>query len=326
MSSTTAQEPASALPVTDLLPAGLLPAGLPPTSALPSGQKPWECSWLACAPGEWPTLMWVALLHVSAVIGVFFIGLPTWPIVAVAVALIFLGGLGTTVAYHRALTHRGVKLNPVVEQILIGFAVLNGSGRPRNWVAMHRLHHATSDGPDDISSPHHGGFWWAHLRWLWQAETSRGERFAPDLDGFRYRFWDYVLVPMLALSFFGGLLWPSADHEVVLAAWLWLGPLRLLWALHAQCTVNSICHLGTMSSEGGSSRNWYWLALVHMGQGENWHANHHRQQVDPRLGYGAQIDFGWMVITGLRWCGLAERVRDPRHRRSAPASTLADAA
>ena len=54
---------------------------------------------------------------------------------------------------------------------------------------------------------------------------------------------------------------------------------------------------------------------MHMGHGENWHANHHRYQADPRLGYGWQLDIGWWTVVGLRLCGLASKVRDPSRRR-----------
>jgi len=62
------------------------------------------------------------------------------------------GGLGTTVCYHRALAHRALRLHPVVQEILIFFAMYNGSGAPLSWAANHRLHHAMADTPEDISS------------------------------------------------------------------------------------------------------------------------------------------------------------------------------
>lgn len=267
---------------------------------------PWTRSWFYCAPGEIATQGWVIGLHIVTLIGLILLPLPPLGAVAIAIGLIFMGGLGTTVCYHRALAHRAVTLHPVVREILTFFAVLNGSGNPRSWVAMHRLHHATSDHADDISSPHYGGFWWAHLRWLWQADQRPSERFAKDLTGPSYAFWHRAQIPMFALSTFGGLLYVAADPMQVLAAALWIGPLRLLWALHAQCTINSICHLGVIQSEGGSSRNVWWLAPVHMGQGENWHSNHHRRQVDPQLGHGFfQVDVGWWVIRGLSLTRLA---------------------
>jgi fatty-acid desaturase len=286
-----------------------------PLSADTGAMAPWLRPWWWCAPGESMTLGWILGLHLAAVAGIIatlfgLLPLPGWPVFAIAGALLFLGGLGTTVAYHRALAHRAVRLNPIVEQVLIACAMANGSGNPRNWVAMHRLHHATSDRPDDISSPHQGGFWWAHLRWLWQADTRRAQDLVRDLDRRRYRWWGAIQVPVLALSVAGGLLAAPWGLEAVAAA-LWIGPLRLIWALHAQCTVNSICHFGAVEDAHGSGQNVVWLAPVHMFQGENWHANHHRRQTDVRLGHGAQLDLGWWTILGLKTVGLAGNLRRP---------------
>jgi fatty-acid desaturase len=283
-------------------------------TTLTTPAEPWRRSWFYCAPGEVMTLVWIVLLHVLAIVGLILLPLPTIPVLCVAFALAFLGGLGTTVGYHRALAHRAVGLNPVIEQLLILFAVLNGSGNPNNWVRMHRLHHATSDREDDISSPHQGGFWWAHLRWLWQADSTRAAKMAPDLGSLRYRMWGPAMVPLLALTLFGGLLWPGATTLDTLSAALWIGPLRLLYSLHVQCTVNSVCHLGPVSGPHGSGRNIWWLAFAHMGHGENWHENHHRRPGDARLGQRWQLDLGWMVIRALSLVGLA------RQRRSGAAA------
>lgn len=269
-------------------------------------------AWLTCAPGEVPTLLWVIGLHVALVVGLIMLPLPPVSAMIAAVALLFMGGLGTTVAYHRALAHRAVTLNPVVEQILIFFALCNGSGSPRNWVTMHRFHHQQSDQPDDISSPHYGGFWWSHLRWLWQAEQPDKDRLVKDMTAFRYRIWTTIQVPMLGLAVGAGAVYfLFVPWQEALAAMLWIGPVRLVWALHTQCTVNSICHLGAIADHGGSSRNVGWLTVAHMGQGENWHANHHRAPANPRIGQGLQLDLGWWSIRALGVVGLA-KWRNPK--------------
>jgi fatty-acid desaturase len=96
----------------------------------------------------------------------------------------------------------------------------------------------------------------------------------------------------------------------------------LVWALHTQCTVNSICHLGAIADHGGSSRNVGWLAIAHMGQGENWHANHHRSPANPRLGHGLQLDIGWWSIRALGMVGLAKL----KHQKSAKVDDTAQTA
>ena len=279
--------------------------------------RPWARDFWRPAPGQWKTLFWLVLIHVTAIVGLILVPLPSLKVGLIALGLTWIGGIGTTVCYHRSLAHRSVELNPVVRSVLTLFAVLNGSATPLGWVANHRLHHANSDTVDDVSSPDVGGFWWAHLRWIWQVRVASVDRYCPDLDKPSYRVWDHVQIPILAFSYLGGLFFG-------LEGFFWLGSIRLVFALHGQCFVNSICHMGAERRPGeDSSRNVVWLAAWHLLQGENWHRNHHDQPWSARLGLGRlQVDVGWLVIVALEKLGLAHSVRRP-HAESTPATVTA---
>jgi stearoyl-CoA desaturase (delta-9 desaturase) len=256
-------------------------------------------------------LPWFVLIHLTAITGLILFPLPGWRIFLGALALAWIGGIGTTVCYHRAIAHRALELNPVVRGILIFFAMFNGSGSPISWAAGHRVHHANADTPEDISSPVMHGFWWAHLRWLWQVEAPSAERYCPDLGSFAYRMWQPMQPAMLALSYFGGLYFG-------VAAFFWLGAIRLVFALHAQCFVNSVCHTQPDTPLGeDSSRNVHWLGLMQFFQGENWHRNHHARPALARLGRAwHQPDVGYVLICILELVGLASNVRRARNFRS----------
>jgi len=250
------------------------------------------------------------MIHAIALVGIVLFPLPGWRIFLGALALAWIGGIGTTVCYHRAISHRSLKLNPLVRSVLIFFAMFNGSGAPVSWASNHRLHHASADTEDDISSPRQG-FWWAHLKWLWQAEQPSAERYVPDLNRFSYNVWTYTQVPILALALFWGSYFGWA-------AFFWLGAIRLVFSLHAQCFVNSICHTQEGARDGqDSSRNVRWLAWIQFFQGENWHRNHHARPGLARIGWTwYQVDFGYLFIRGLEKLGLASDVRDFRQLRS----------
>src|SRR3990170_8711616 len=109
--------------------------------------RPWEQPWWHVAEGQTPVFIHLVAIHVLAAVGLALYPLPGWPVFLVTLAFVGLGGLGTTVGYHRALAHRSVRLHAVVEQILIFAAVFNGSGSPRQWVANHRRHPATPHTP-----------------------------------------------------------------------------------------------------------------------------------------------------------------------------------
>jgi len=144
--------------------------------------RPWDRPFWKPVRHKEGVFTYIVLIHVLAIVGIILFPIPSLKVVGLAVLLICLGGLGTTVCYHRLLAHRTLKVNKFIEQVLIFWAVFNGSGHPASWVAYHRLHHSVTDTPDDISSPKQGGFWWAHLRWLYQTPRADRQRWCPDLD------------------------------------------------------------------------------------------------------------------------------------------------
>jgi len=290
---------------------GFLPLSGGPESA---GTFPWQRPWWLPNRGGWPTFGWVILIHAAALAGLI---LTPWPGVWIflgALAIAWLGGMGTTIAYHRAIAHRSLRLHPVARGILTFFAMLNGSGAPVSWAAYHRHHHATADTARDISSPRIAGFWWSHLRWLWQAGPAPEAHYCRDLQGLSYRIWTWIQAPILALSFFGGLAFGWAGF-------FWLGAIRLVYSLHGQCFVNSVCHLGPATAEGeDSSKNVWWLGLWQLFLGENWHRNHHARPGSAKFGWRSlQVDAGWWAIVVLKRLGLATNVR----RQEVPAAGTA---
>jgi stearoyl-CoA desaturase (delta-9 desaturase) len=269
-------------------------------------KHPWTFPWWKTEGENFWVLVYIFMIHVLSLVGLVLFTNPGWQVLLSALGVAALGGLGTTVGYHRALAHRAVKLNPVVEQLLILFAVFNGSGAPSTWIANHRNHHANSDTVDDVSSPRHGGFWWAHLRWLYQWEASSMQKWCPDLIQRKYTFWARIQIPIVAVSLvFGYFLFGWAGF-------FWLGPIRLLYCLHMQCFVNSLLHLKPGLPEGiDSSQNIWWLGPLQVtAWGENWHGNHHAYPASASFSrHWWQIDVGWYVIRGLRAVGLASNVR-----------------
>ena len=112
-----------------------------------------------------------------------------------------------------------------------------------SWVANHRHHHAKADTAEDVSSPRHGGFWWAHIRWVYQWSGSEVRRWCPDLDRRRYRVWRRLQIPIIALASFAGLAFGWQ-------AFFWVGAIRLVYVLHFQMFVNSLLHMTPDLPEG----------------------------------------------------------------------------
>jgi len=81
-------------------------------------ERPWEWPWYRMTREDAVILPWIALIHVTAVVGLVLFPLPGWPVLLGAIALAFIGGLGTTVCYHRAIAHRALTLKPWALTIL----------------------------------------------------------------------------------------------------------------------------------------------------------------------------------------------------------------
>jgi len=268
--------------------------------------RPWERPFWKPTEGKGVIFFYLVLIHVLAIIGLVFFPLPSLPVLGATILIACLGGLGTTVVYHRTLSHRSLKLNKFVEQVLVFWTMFNGSGAPASWVAYHRHHHSRADTPDDISSPKHGGFWWAHMRWLYQSAPAEPEKWCPELNKGIYKFWTSAELPVIAASILCGAFFGWS-------AFFWMGAVRLVYCLHMQCFVNSLTHLGS-GDDGDTSQNVWWLGPLQMAAwGENWHRNHHSYAGSARLGIRwYQVDVGWYFIRFLETFGLAREVRLPR--------------
>jgi len=238
----------------------------------------------------------------------------SWPRFWTAVFLYWVAtGLGISMGYHRLHTHRGYKCPLWLEYFFAFCGTLSLEGGPIFWTATHRIHHQKSDQPGDPHSPHHGGFYWAHMGWLMVGEsnhsnTSLMSKYAPDLA--KHRF--YVLlnswhwVPQVVLA---AILLAIGGMPLV----LWGVFLRVTFGLHATWLVNSATHLwgGRRFATRDASRNNWWVALATFGEG--WHNNHHAHPTSIRHGLAwYEIDHSWILVNILKRLGLAWDLRVAR--------------
>jgi stearoyl-CoA desaturase (Delta-9 desaturase) len=227
----------------------------------------------------------------------------------------------TTVYLHRALSHRALTLHPLVAFVFRAFLWLTTGIKPKEWVAVHRKHHAYTDTEGDPHSPVLLG--WRQVQMknvaLYRHALSDPQlisKYAKDLPDDK---WDR--------AFFGhnktGLLLGIGIAMVL------LGPVTGFLAafIHANAylagnaAVNALGHhFGRRPYQNGAS-NLQWLAFLTMGEGL--HNNHHAAPSSPRLSHKwSQIDPGWWVIKTLAVTRLARlRFDDIRLTPEAKAST-----
>src|SRR3954469_6438587 len=69
----------------------------------------------------------------------------------------------TTVYLHRSLSHRALTVREPAALPFRTLIWMSTGMRPREWVAVHRKHHAATDTVDDPHSPVQVGFWRVQL-------------------------------------------------------------------------------------------------------------------------------------------------------------------
>jgi stearoyl-CoA desaturase (delta-9 desaturase) len=104
----------------------------------------------------------------------------------VAVTLSQIAVMATSLYLHRALAHRLLALHPVLSLVLRLVLWLTTGQDRREWVAVHRKHHAFTDCEGDPHSLRLRGFWRIQLlnAYFYAREARNPEtvrRFAPDI-------------------------------------------------------------------------------------------------------------------------------------------------
>ena len=228
---------------------------------------------------------------------------------AIAICLSQVATFSTTIYLHRSATHRALTLHPAVVW-LFRFALWITTGvSTKEWVAVHRKHHAFTDEDGDPHSPRLKGFWPVQLgNVFYYAREARNpktvETYARDIKADR---WDQLL-------FDHGLVGPAAGI-VVLCAVIGVGWGLLAAGLHAaiyvfflSSSINGLCHSRGYRTFDNTATNIRWLALLTGGEG--FHNNHHGFPRSPKFSVRpGEIDPSWPIIRLLTRLKLARPLR-----------------
>ena len=239
--------------------------------------------------------------------------------VLIGVTISLIANMATTVYLHRALAHRALTLRPPAEQGFRFIVWVTTGIRPRQWVAVHRKHHAFTDVEGDPHSPVLHG--WVKVQLLNVAMYRREarnprtiERYARDLAPTRADrlFYDHAVV---GLGLGVALLCVVFGWKVgLLAAFVHVNVY-----LGGSAAVNAIGHHFGRRPYDNTAGNLQWLAFVTAGEGL--HNNHHATPTSAKLSHRwFEIDPGWWLIKTLTWFRLARlRVLTGAGRRRSPA-------
>jgi stearoyl-CoA desaturase (delta-9 desaturase) len=238
---------------------------------------------------------------------------------AAAVLVTQLALLVTTIWLHRALSHRAMTLKPGVTALCRVLIWITTGIRPRQWVAVHRKHHAFTDVEGDPHSPLLEGFTRVQLlNAMLYRRVARDEhevaRYARDLP---VDAWDRVLFDR---AFFG-LAIGITVLCLVFGPWLGLLAAVVHMALYLllNAAVNAVGHRFGRRTYANQATNSQWLAWLAAGEGL--HNNHHAAPTSARLSMGRrEIDPAWPVIRFLQRRGWATvRHAEPKLKQRAAA-------
>jgi len=235
------------------------------------------------------------------------IDLPWWGYVVVALVMTHVTIASVTIFLHRAQAHRGLDLHPIVSHFFRFWLWLTTGMVTKEWVAIHRKHHAKVETVDDPHSPMTRGIKTVLLQGaeLYRAESRNLETMAkyglgtPDdwIERNLYtRFsWQGVgLMLAVNLVLFGPI---GATIWAVQMAWI---------PINAAGIINGIGHYWgyrNYACADTSTNIVPWGIFI---GGEELHNNHHAYGTSAKFSsQWYEFDLGWMYIRLLSAVRLA---------------------
>ena len=251
------------------------------------------------------------------------IELSGWGYVAVTLALTHITILSVTLYLHRSQAHRAVAFHPAVNHFFRFWLWLTTGMVTREWVAVHRKHHAEVETAADPHSPQIKGI----KAVLWRgAELYRAAIKKPEItekyghgtpDDWlenrlysRHSEWGLAAMLIIDLALFG-----------VIGVTIWA--VQMIWIpFFAAGVVNGLGHwFGYRNFEPADASTNILPVGILIG-GEELHNNHHAFAASARFSSRSwEFDLGWLYIRLLRRLGLARVKRlapQPRFNHAKP--------
>ena len=237
-----------------------------------------------------------------------------WGYVLAAFILVQISMMAVTLYLHRDQAHRSINLHPVLRHFFRFWIYCTSGMLTREWVAVHRKHHAFCETKDDPHSPQVYGLKKVLLEGaeLYREETAVAEtletfgRGTPDdwLENNIYLRFPYagIYLTLLAnLGFFG------VPGIIIFAVQMASMP------LFAAGIINGVGHHSgyrNFECEDAATNIVPWAFLI---GGEELHNNHHAFPTSAKFSVRRwEFDIGWAYISLFRVLGLA------RVNRTAP--------
>jgi len=236
------------------------------------------------------------------------ITLPWWGHVVATLIFTHVTIVGVTIYLHRHQAHRALDLHPAVSHFFRFWLWLTTGMITREWVAVHRKHHAHCEGPHDPHSPQVLGIrsvlWGGVLLYMKEAEnrdTIRRYGAATPSDLLERRVYSrYVRTGVVLFGLLLAALFGVVPGGLMFAA-------QMVWIpFFAAGVINGVGHYAgyrNWETSDASTNICPWGILI---GGEELHNNHHAFPTSARLSRKwYECDIGWGYIRLLSLLRLA---------------------
>ncbi|MFO1325278.1 MAG: fatty acid desaturase [Burkholderiales bacterium] len=235
------------------------------------------------------------------------VDLPWWGYVIFTLAVTHVTIASVTIFLHRCQAHRALDLHPSVSHFFRFWLWLTTGMVTKEWVAIHRKHHAKVETVDDPHSPQTRGISTVLLQGteLYRAESRNQE----TMDKYGHATPDDWIERNLYTRFsWQGVGLMLAVNLVLfgpIGATIWA--IQMMWIpVTAAGIINGIGHYWgyrTYACADASTNIVPWGIII---GGEELHNNHHAYATSAKLSsQWYEFDIGWLYIRTLEICRLA---------------------
>lgn len=243
-----------------------------------------------------------------------------WQYVLVALAWTHITLIGITLWFHRDQAHRSIDLHPVLAHFFRFWLWMSTGAPTKEWVAVHRKHHALCEVDGDPHSPQIFGLRRVLLEGaeLYVSEARKRDTLekygkgTPD-DWLERNVYGRFVNTGIALLVVLDLVLFGAPGIILLAAQLVAMPVL------AAGVINGLCHArGYRNFETNDASTNLWPIGLFVA-GEELHNNHHAFPTSARFSMRpGEVDMGWLHLKLFCRLGLAKvrRVARPPQLRA----------
>ena len=249
-----------------------------------------------------------------------------WQIVLFTLVTTHITIASVTIFLHRAQAHRALELGPIPSHFF-RFWLWVGTGMvTREWVAVHRKHHAKCETEEDPHSPVTKGINTVLLRGaeLYKTEAANTETIA--------KYGHNTPDDWLERNVYSRFTWQGVGLMLVLDLWLFGAIGAAVWAVQmlwipvtAAGIINGLGHWwGYRNFEApDTSTNISPIGFI-IG-GEELHNNHHTYPTSAKLSVKPyEFDIGWAYIRALEMVGWAKVRKVPPQLKLGAVKAVAD--